>query len=71
MAVAAPGEEPQTAVVPGSTRQRLIIQPSALLAAITVNTTPRNSGHWFRKAPTISDEIARAIRQPTIACAPR
>jgi len=35
IAVAAPGEEPQTAVVPGSTRQRLISQPSALLAPIT------------------------------------
>ena len=33
MAVAAPGDEPQTAVVPGRMRQRLISQPSRLEAA--------------------------------------
>ena len=45
MAVAAPGEEPQTAVVPGRMRQRLISQPSRLEAATVAITTPRNSGH--------------------------
>lgn len=45
MAVAAPGDEPQTAVVPGKMRQRLISQPSRLEAETVATTAPRNSGH--------------------------
>ena len=39
------GGEPQTAVVPGRIRQRLISQPSRLEAVTVATTTPRNSGH--------------------------
>ena len=45
MAVAAPGEEHQTAVVPGRMRQRLISPPSRLEAATVAIITARKSGH--------------------------
>ena len=54
MAVAAPGDEPQTAVVPGRILQRLISQPSKLDAASVASTTTRNSGHSLWKAEKMS-----------------
>jgi hypothetical protein len=44
MTAAAPGDEPQTPVVPGMTRQRLMTQPRKLLAAMIAKTTPRMIG---------------------------
>ena len=67
--MAAPGDEPQTAVVPGSTRQRVSTQPSVLLAAITATTTVTNSGQSRRISPTIEGGMLRAIMQPITACA--
>ena len=69
MAVAPPGAEPQTAVVPGRTLKRLMNQPRKLEAASVATTTPANSGQSSRKAEKISGEMDAAIRQPTIACA--
>ena len=71
IADAAPGEEPHTAVVPGSTDQRLIAQPRTPLAAITASTTARNSGQSLRNIRTMSCVITPAIRQPISAWAKR
>ena len=67
--MAAPGEEPQTAVVPGSTRQRLMSHPSTLEAKTVAATTPRKSGHSARNTGKMPGEIDAAIRQPTMDCA--
>jgi hypothetical protein len=45
MADAAPGNNPQMAVVSGKMRNLLMIQPNKQLATITNRLTPRNSGH--------------------------
>ena len=71
MAEAAPGDEPHTAAVPGSTRQRVSSQPSVLLAAITAMTTATNSGQSRNIAPMIDGGMLRAIMQPITACAIR
>jgi hypothetical protein len=64
---AAPGNSPQTAVVPCMMRSLLISQPSAALAMTVVATTARNSGQPSLNLMTIADVNERAIRQPTIA----
>ena len=69
MAAAAPGEEPQIAVVPGSTLSLLITQPIRLLAAIVENTINGNSSQCWAKVESIPDEIDCATRQPMMACA--
>ncbi len=71
MTVAAPGEAPQTAVVPGSTSRRASTQPSAVLTPTTSTTTTANSSQSFCNSPRIEAGRPRAIRQPTTACAPR
>ena len=67
MADAAPGERPQTAVVPGKMCHRLIVQPMRLLATITEDTMPRKSGQRPRKLTRMSGVRARAIMQPITA----
>ena len=67
MAEAAPGDMPQTAVVPGSTRQRVMAQPSAVHAPMIASTTPRKSGHPFKKVPRMAGVRNRAIMQPMTA----
>ncbi len=69
MAAAAPGEEPQIAVVPGSTLSLLITQPIRLLAAIVVNTINGNNSQCWAKVESMPDEIDCATRQPIMACA--
>ena len=69
MAVAPPGEEPQTAVEPGSRLQRLNSHPSVLLAASTARTTMRNNGQSLRNVSMILGLMEPAIRQPTIVWA--
>jgi hypothetical protein len=69
IALAPPGEEPQTAVEPGRTPNRLIVQPMRPLAAITAAIAPRKRGAFFTKARMMAGVMARAIRQPRIACA--
>ena len=71
IAVAAPGDEPQTAVVAGSTCQRVSSHPSAPLAAITAMTTVTKIGQPRAISPTIVGGMLRAIMQPMIACAIR
>ena len=71
IAVAAPGDEPQTAVLPGSTCQRVSRYPSAPLAAITAMTTVTKIGQTRAISPTIVGGMPRAIMQPMIACAIR
>ena len=49
MALAAPGEEPQTAVVPGRIAGLAsIAQPSSALAAVTETTPTAKTGQWAR-----------------------
>jgi hypothetical protein len=64
---AAPGNSPQTAVVPCIMRSLLISHPSAALATTVVATTARNSGQSSMNLTAISDVNERAIRQPIIA----
>ena len=67
IAVAPPGEAPQTAVEPGSTCQRLISHPSVLLATITADTSAMNSGQSSRNVSMMPGVIELAMRQPTTA----
>ena len=67
IAVAPPGEAPHTAVEPGSTCQRLISQPSVLLATITAETSAMKSGQSSRNVSIIPGVIEFAMRQPTTA----
>ena len=60
---APPGATPHTAVVPGSTFSRAIIQPSAALVAMMAATTARNSGQFLKKVTMMSPVIERATRQ--------
>ena len=69
MAVAAPGEEPQTAVVPGSTFQRESTKPRAAAKKMTAPIKPRNIGHFRTIVITMSGVMLRATRQPTNPCA--
>ena len=55
IAVAAPGDEPQIAVVPGKTRERVSSQPSSEAAAIVDRTPIRKIGH----SAAISAQIDR------------
>ena len=71
MTVAAPGKAPHIAVVPGRTRRRASSQPSATLAAITDRTPPRKVGQSCAISLIVEGRTTRAIRQPTIAWAPR
>src|SRR5580704_17990382 len=49
MAGAAPGNNPQIAVVSGKMRNLLMSQPNKQLATMTKKLMPRNSGHSCRK----------------------
>jgi hypothetical protein len=69
--MAAPGDAPQIAVVPGRTFQRANTQPSKLLAAITDTIPARNSGQSRRISVMIESGMLRAMRQPTTPCASR
>jgi hypothetical protein len=71
IADAAPGDEPQTPVVPGSPPHRLSSHPSTLLTPTDANTTPRKIGQLRTKDATIAGVIVVAIRQPTTDCAAR
>ncbi len=66
---APPGATPHTAVVPGSTFSRAIIQPSAALVAMMAATTARNSGQFLKKVTMMSPVIERATNRPTMVCA--
>ena len=68
MAVAAPGEVPQIAVVPGSTRKYASTAPRMLLTTITETTAARNSGQSCNSVPTMAGVMVAAIMQPTTAC---
>ena len=60
---------PQTAVLLGMMRKRLIAQPMATLAATESATTPRKIGQLCMKPTTIAGVMEWAMRQPMIACA--
>jgi hypothetical protein len=49
MADAAPGNNPQIAVVSGKMRNLLMSQPNKQLATMTKKLMPRKSGHRWRK----------------------
>ena len=69
IAEAAPGEEPQAAVVPGSTANRVSPQPTSPPATIVVATVSSISGQSATTVATIEPVIACATRQPISACA--
>ena len=69
MTVAAPGEEPQTAVVPGSTLKRARSKPSVVAKTMTMPMQVMNIGHWRSISIRMSGLMLRATRQPTTPCA--
>src|SRR3982750_2912644 len=69
MTEAAPGLVPHSAVVPGSTCQRVINQPSVLEIATTASTPTLNRNQCCSTSPTIDSGTILAIRQPTMPCA--
>jgi hypothetical protein len=69
MTVAAPGEEPQTAVVPGSTLKRARRKPSVVAKTMTMPMQVMNIGHWRSISIRMSGLMLRATRQPTTPCA--
>ena len=69
MAVAAPGEEPQTAVVPGNTLKRARTKPRAAAKNMTAPIKVRNIGHFRTIVVRMSGVMLRATRQPTKPCA--
>src|SRR3984957_8975100 len=69
MAVAAPGEEPQIAVVPGSTFQRARSMPSPAANAITVPIPIRKIGHCASIVAGDAAPMALAMSQPIPPCA--
>ncbi len=69
MTVAAPGDEPHTAVVPGKTFQRASKAPSEVLMSSTEQTPARNSGHCRTIVTKIAGPMLRATRQPIRPCA--
>jgi hypothetical protein len=66
---AAPGLVPHSAVVPGSTCQRVISQPIRVEIATTASTPTVNRNQWPSTSPTIDSGTILAIRQPTMPCA--
>ena len=66
---AAPGLVPHSAVVPGSTCQRVISQPIVLEITTTATTPTVKSTQWLSTSPTIDSGTILAIRQPTMPCA--
>ena len=69
MPVAAPGEHPQAAVVPGRSWVRAIIQPAKVLAATVVSTTSTIAAQSSAMVRRMEGSRARATRQPMIAWA--
>src|SRR5215212_10712115 len=69
MAVAAPGADPQTAVVPGRTRQRVRNPPRVAAAATTEATPSRKIGQLRPISAKMESGALRAITQPNIPCA--
>ncbi len=69
IAEAAPGEEPQAAVVPGSAPYLTSVQPTTPPAATVVATTSSISGQSRAMESRMSGVMLRATRQPTIPCA--
>ena len=69
MAVAAPGEEPQIAVVPGSAFQRARRTPSTAAIAITAPIPIRKIGHCLSIVAIEAAPMALAMRQPITPCA--
>src|SRR5277367_2548684 len=65
IAVAAPGDEPQTAVVPGSTFQRARAKPRPDARNMTAPIKVRNIGHFCKIVSKMSGVMLRATRQPT------
>ena len=66
---AAPGLVPHSAVVPGSTCQRVISHPIVLEIATTATTPTVKRNQWLSTSPTIDSGTILAIRQPTMPCA--
>ena len=60
---------PHSAVVPGSTCQRVISQPNRLEIATTASTPTLNRNQCPSTSPTIDSGTILAIRQPTMPCA--
>ena len=65
IAVAAPGEVPQTAVVPGSTLRRVSAKPRPDAKNMTAPIKVRNIGHLWKIVTKMSGVMLRATRQPT------
>ena len=70
IAEAAPGEQPQAAVVPGSVPALTISQPTMPPAMTVLVTTSSIVGQSRTIEVRIDGVSVRAIRQPMIACAP-
>ncbi len=64
IAVAAPGADPHTAVVPGKTSSRASTPPSATLNTITATMQDTKTGQSRPISAKISGVIPRAIKQP-------
>ena len=69
MAEAAPGNEPQIAVVPGSTWNFASAQPSEQAATTTETTPARKIGQSRDSSARMESGIDRAIMQPMTPCA--
>ena len=67
--VAAPGNVPQAAVVPGSTRKRVSSQPIVAAAKSTAAIATRNSGQRRANSVKSAGVNVRAIIAPISACA--
>ena len=68
MAVEAPGAEPQTAVVPGRMRSRLIDQPRKLDAATVDTTAIRMMGQSAAIVVRMASSMEPAMMQPISVC---
>lgn len=69
MVVAAPGEVPHTAVLPGMMPSRLISQPSAAAASRVAPITVLNSSQSPAKERSIGRPITAATMAPITPCA--
>ena len=67
IALAPPGDDPQIAVLAGSTRSRASSQPSAVLTMITATTAPIKTAQSAIMSRTIEPVMVCVIMQPTIA----
>src|SRR5271154_4184975 len=65
IAVAAPGDEPQIAVVPGSTFHRASAKPRPVEKNMTAPIKVRNIGHFWKIVSRMLGVMLRATRQPT------